>query len=66
MERVRAAPDRVWGVDIDLSTQPQFRKPTNVLEPKLSVAYINRIATAVPPHDVHPTFLRFAVSWRRP
>lgn len=26
----------------------------------MSVAYINRIATAVPPHDVHETFLRFA------
>ena len=26
----------------------------------MSVAYINRIATAVPPHDVHQTFLRFA------
>ncbi|HEX5281118.1 MAG TPA: type III polyketide synthase [Micropepsaceae bacterium] len=26
----------------------------------MSVAYINRIATAVPPHDVHQTFLHFA------
>lgn len=26
----------------------------------MSVAYINRVATAVPPHDVHQTFLRFA------
>ncbi len=26
----------------------------------MSVAYINRIATAVPPHEVHDTFIRFA------
>jgi len=36
----------------------------------VTTAYINRIATAVPPHDVHTTFLRFARSmfgndWRR-
>ena len=36
----------------------------------MTTAYINRIATAVPPHDVHATFLRFARSmfgndWRR-
>lgn len=28
----------------------------------MAVAYINRIATAVPPHDVHAAFLRFAHS----
>jgi alpha-pyrone synthase len=28
----------------------------------VTAAYINRIATAVPPHDVHTTFLRFARS----
>jgi alpha-pyrone synthase len=27
-----------------------------------TTAYVNRIATAVPPHDVHTTFLRFAKS----
>lgn len=27
-----------------------------------SVAYVNRVATAVPPHDVHRFFLRFAAS----
>jgi predicted naringenin-chalcone synthase len=26
----------------------------------VTTAYLNRIATAVPPHDVHPTFIRFA------
>jgi len=36
----------------------------------VTTAYINRIATAVPPHDVHTAFLRFARSmfgndWRR-
>ena len=36
----------------------------------MTTAYINRIATAVPPHDVHTAFLRFARSmfgndWRR-
>jgi len=36
----------------------------------LTTAYINRIATAVPPHDVHEAFLRFALSmfgndWRK-
>jgi len=25
----------------------------------LTTAYINRIATAVPPHDIHPAFVRF-------
>jgi predicted naringenin-chalcone synthase len=28
----------------------------------VTTAYINRIATAVPPHDVHETFMRFAES----
>jgi predicted naringenin-chalcone synthase len=28
----------------------------------LTTAYLNRIATAVPPHDVHDTFMRFAES----
>ncbi|MFO0993136.1 MAG: type III polyketide synthase [Hyphomicrobiales bacterium] len=28
----------------------------------MTSAYINRIATAVPPHDVHETFIRFAES----
>jgi predicted naringenin-chalcone synthase len=28
--------------------------------PLLTTAYINRIATAVPPHDIHSAFLRFA------
>jgi alpha-pyrone synthase len=28
----------------------------------VTTAYINRIATAVPPHDVHETFIRFAES----
>ena len=26
----------------------------------MTTAYINRIATGVPPHDVHPAFLRYA------
>ena len=29
---------------------------------RVTTAYINRIATAVPPHDVHETFIRFAES----
>jgi hypothetical protein len=28
----------------------------------MTTAYINRIATAVPPHDVHRAFLEFATS----
>jgi len=28
----------------------------------VTTAYVNRIATAVPPHDVHDTFMRFAES----
>lgn len=28
----------------------------------MTTAYINRIATAVPPHDIHETFIRFAES----
>ena len=28
----------------------------------MTTAYLNRIATAVPPHDVHDTFMRFAKS----
>lgn len=29
---------------------------------RLTTAYINRVATAVPPHDIHGAFLRFAQS----
>jgi hypothetical protein len=29
-------------------------------ETSLTTAYINRIATVVPPHDVHSAFVRFA------
>jgi DNA-directed RNA polymerase specialized sigma24 family protein len=31
----------------------------------VTIAYLNRIATAVPPHDVHQSFLHFAQSQLR-
>ena len=36
------------------------RGPASGIEPGVTSAYLNRIATAVPPHDVHAAFVRFA------
>src|SRR4051812_21248858 len=45
-------------------------KPTNpgfiCYGPAMTSAYINRIATATPPHDVHAAFLGFARSLLAP
>jgi predicted naringenin-chalcone synthase len=42
---------------VESSLRPTFVRGQ---ETTLTTAYINRIATAVPPHDVHAAFVRFA------
>src|ERR1700677_4336607 len=46
----------LWGASAIAAALPRSRTENCPLQ----IAYINRVATAVPPHDVHDAFRRFA------
>src|SRR6202453_2673450 len=48
----------LWGASAIAAAAPRSRMENCPLQ----TAYINRVATAVPPHDVHDAFRRFGQS----